>query len=185
MTEEARILQRIVERDQDAMAQFYDRYGGIVFTVCKKVLGNPASTETAAQATFVAVWDAARSFNPNRASLKSWVLSIARNKAIDAWRREWRDRETGPIEEVDTAKWPEKRANPLAEAIESERQQLVREALEAIPDEQRKALYLAYFRGLSQSEISETLSTPLGTVKTRMKLGLEKLRKSLGPVLSQ
>ncbi len=129
------------------------------------------------------VWKKAHLYDTSRSSAKTWILSIARNQAIDEWRRLKNQRQTEDLDQmilIDV-----RRPDPLTSTIEGERSALVRDALESLPGEQKQALLLAYFSGLSHSQIAEQLETPLGTVKSRIQLGLGKLRRKLRPRMAQ
>ncbi len=171
------LLVEVSKGDSEALSELYDRLAGIVHALALRVVGDPARAENTVQKVFLTIWKKAHLYDANRSSAKTWIFSIARNQAIDEWRRLKTRRRTEELDEltlVDSGK-----LDPLTSTIEGERSVLVREALDSLPGEQRQALLLAYFSGLSHSQIAEHLETPLGTVKTRIQLGLNKLRRKL------
>jgi RNA polymerase sigma-70 factor (ECF subfamily) len=171
-SEDAVLLERLVNGDQQAMASIFDRYSGIVYSVALRVLKDPAQAEDVMQDIFIQVWKNPASFVSGRGSLGAWLAVVARNRAIDCLRRR---RPTDSVEDVVLAA-----STDLA--AESERNVLmeqVRVHLHQLPPEQRKSVEMAYFEGLSHSEISEKTGDALGTVKTRIRLALISLRKAM------
>lgn len=166
------LLRRVNENDSIAMTKLFDRYAGMVYSVAVRVLRDAGRAEDLLQDVFFQLWRKPESFVSSRGSLGAWLLVVTRNRAIDVLRRR------RPMESVDD--YP--LASTISFASEVEQgamMQKVRKALAMLPSEQRNALELAYFEGLSQTEISERTGDPLGTVKTRMRLGLISLRKAL------
>jgi RNA polymerase sigma-70 factor (ECF subfamily) len=166
------LVHRVREKDANAMAKLFDRYAGMVYSVALRVLHDAGRAEDLLQDVFFQLWTKPESFIASRGSLGAWLLVVTRNRAIDILRRR------RPTESVDD--YP--LASGVSPASEVERDAMMRKvskALTALPAEQRNALELAYFEGLSQTEISERTGDPLGTVKTRMRLGLITLRKAL------
>jgi RNA polymerase sigma-70 factor (ECF subfamily) len=158
----------------------YDRYNRLVFSVALNAVGDRATAEEITLDVFTRVWEKAATYQAERAQVNTWLTSIARHRAIDVLRR-WRVRpEQHSVEwaEVSAADTPNV-SGPEA-AVERRLQRAsVRRALAALPEEQRQAIALAYFQGLSHSEIAEAVNAPLGTVKTRVRLGMQKLRQML------
>lgn len=166
------LLRRVIEKDSSAMTRLFDRYAGMVYSVALRVLRDTGRAEDLLQDVFFQLWRKPDSFSSSRGSLGAWLLVVTRNRAIDILRRRW---PTEPVED-----YPLASGVNLASEVEREvMMQKVRRALTALPPEQRNALEMAYFEGLSQTEISERTGNPLGTVKTRMRLGLMSLRKAL------
>ena len=170
--EDLALLQQIQQGDQEAMGAFYDRYSKMVYSVALRVLNDASEAEDVMQEVLVQVWRNPGAFVAGRGSLGGWLVVVARNRAVDKLRRR---KVSDPIELF---------ALPSSTnlAKESERAILmekIRAAMTALPAEQRAALELAYFEGLSHSEIAEKTSEPLGTIKTRIRLGLIALRKGL------
>lgn len=163
---------------EEALAQLYDRYGGLVYSVALRILGDPARAEDAVQESFFSVWNNAGRFDANRGSLRAWLVTTARNRSIDYIRgRGGRERREQGLEgetvSADTT------SDPWRELSRSMERTAVREAVASLPAEQRKAIELAYFDGYSCREIAELTQAPLGTVKGRLRLGLEKMASYL------
>ncbi|GAB4322244.1 MAG: sigma-70 family RNA polymerase sigma factor [Dehalococcoidia bacterium] len=183
---DAALMGLVTARDADAFAAIYERYVDIVYSTALRVLGEEHMAEDVAQDVFVRLWRRPEAFVAERGRFLSWILSVARNRAVDELRSQARRRrrETHAIstagDEYSTDVPCESDAtNPLAAAELFDAQVRVRSALCEIPLEQRRALELAYFRGLTQEEIATVLREPLGTIKTRIRLGMQKLRRAL------
>ena len=153
------------------MRELYDRYGRIVYAVAYRVAGDAQLAEECTQDVFVRVWRRAGDFDPARAKVSTWLFAIARNRAIELWRSSAR-RTARDVEREREAGAPDP-AELTARADEALR---VADAMAALPAEQHEALQLAYFEDLSQAEIADRLGLPLGTVKSRIRLALERLR---------
>lgn len=159
----------------------YDRYSRVVYGVALRILGQAELAEDVVQETFWRVWRRSRTFQSGRGQVASWIFGIAHNLSVDELRRQ----RSRPRPVYDTDETPvlrdieDERMDVAAEAIEKERGRLIGAALQQISAEQREAIELAYFGGLSQSEIAERLQSPIGTIKTRIRLGLRKLRDVL------
>src|ERR1051326_5473030 len=159
-------------RDQSALADLYDRYGGLAYGVALRVLGDPGRAEDTVQEAFLKLWHGAAGFDPARGSLRTWLITVVRNRAIDQLRgRSLRERRELALQPEVTAG----AAGPEEEAAASEERSAVRAALATLPEEQRQAVLLAYFGGFTQAEIAELAGVPLSTVKGRMRLALDKL----------
>ena len=172
-------LMRLVQAgDPRAFELVYDRHGGAAFSLAYRMVGNRAAAEDVAQEAFVSIWRSRLRYEPARGSVRTWVLGIVHNRAIDGFRRnkvhESRRAGMEGIEERHEA--PDRTDVEVARRDEAEH---VRAALGELPDEQVKVLELAYFGGFSHSEIADMLGMPMGTVKGRMRLGLEKMRRQL------
>lgn len=175
------LLGAIARGDARAFETLYDRHASTVYALLLRILGNVDDAQEVLQETFVKAWSTASTFDPARGSEAAWLISIARSRGIDRLRaRRLRgDRENDAGREISIhSSFVEKRTG-ADDAILSQQQRAVRGALAELPEAQRAALELAYFEGLSQSEIAERLGEPLGTVKTRMQLGMKKLRDRL------
>lgn len=173
---DAEVYQAVKSGQKAALGILYDRYGKLVYGLALKILNNPQEAEDLTQEIFVALWRN-QSYNPSRGSLGSFLMTVTRSRAIDKLRSrntslKFLDRwsKTMSVETTNT---------PFEQASFSERSQQVRNALTQLSQEQRQILEMVYFEGLSQSEISQQLGLPLGTVKTRSRLGLLKLRQAL------
>jgi RNA polymerase sigma-70 factor (ECF subfamily) len=183
-TTDRALVSRIERRDPDALAALYDRYGARVNGLASRILRETGEAEEVVQEVFLYVWRAASTFDGSRGSVLAWLLVAARSRSIDrlrARRPGGRER-LRPLEEAPEAASPE---NVEAGAEGREWESLCRKAIGELPEDQRKALELAYFDGLTQQEIAARTGTPLGTVKTRMRLGLMKLRERIRPYLPE
>jgi len=163
---------------QEALAELYDRYAPLAYGVALRVLGDTARAEDVVQEAFMRVWDGAASFDARRGSLRTWLLAAVRNRAIDHMRgrasHERKEMELRPdVPEVNP------RFDPWRQVSLALEHSAVVDALGSIPAEQRRALELAFFGGYTHREIAEMTRVPLGTVKGRMRLGLEKLSSYL------
>jgi RNA polymerase sigma-70 factor (ECF subfamily) len=169
---------RIADRRQDALGALYDRYAPLLLALTRRILGNPADAEEVVQETLLQVWGQAGRYDPRRSSVATWLVLLARSRAIDLLRsRRVRERavEAAGEETLGVHASPE---GPAAVWYE-ERRSRVLAALAQLPADQRHVLELAFFGGLSQREIADLTGTPLGTVKTRTLLAMRKLRQAL------
>lgn len=175
--EDARLLRRVSAGDADALGALYDRYGRVLFGVVQRMLGSPEAAEEVVQDAFHSIWRQARSYDPVRGAVRTWMLAISRNAAID-WRRTRGRREEREAVIDEAGELPEgTRVDERAFArLRAER---VRAVVSALPVEQREVIALAFWAGLSQSEIAARTNTPLGTVKSRVRLAMGKLRERL------
>jgi RNA polymerase sigma-70 factor (ECF subfamily) len=174
----------VASRDELAFSVIYDRYIDLVYSTSLRVLADPQLAEDAAQDVFVRLWRRPETFIAERGRFLSWLMSVTRNRAVDELRARGRrrKREGIPSSETEDAMNlvpASEGEGPGAYAELHEEQVLVRKALTQLPPEQRRALELAYFGGLTQLEIAATLHEPLGTIKTRIRLGMQKLRRAL------
>jgi RNA polymerase sigma-70 factor (ECF subfamily) len=171
------LLRRVQHGDQDAVAALYDMYGAVAYALARRVTNHAESAEDVVQESFVALWRQAPRFDVNRGAVRSWFLSIVHHKAVDAVRRR-KARDEAPLPEMlDESIIARDRTDDLAERnLDGE---VVRQAMREIPEEQRSVIELAYFGGLTHVEIAEKTGIPVGTVKSRLRLGLEKMRESL------
>jgi RNA polymerase sigma-70 factor (ECF subfamily) len=174
------LLPAISRGDMVAFELLYDRYSPAVYALLLRIVANPEDAQEVLQETFVKAWSSARMYDSTRGSDVAWLLTIARSRAIDRLRsrRIRSDRENDAGREISINPANVSRSG-IDDVIAIERRELVRSALVELPEAQRTALELAYFDGLSQSEIADRLGEPLGTVKTRMQLGMKKLRDRL------
>jgi RNA polymerase sigma-70 factor (ECF subfamily) len=179
------LIARAASGEERAMAELYDRYGQVLYTVAYRIVGQRADADEAVLDAFAQAWREATRFEAARGSVGGWLTTIARSRALDLVRaRSRRERITATA----AAERPESspamggwRSDPASGVDHAERKQQVQLALEALSPPQRRAIELAFFEGLSQSEIAERLQEPLGTVKTRVRLGMQKLRECLRP----
>lgn len=174
-------LIRLVGRGRpDALNEFYDRYGRLVFSMAFNALGDRETAEEVTQDVFFRIWEKALTYRPGQARVSTWLVSIARYRAIDMLRQR-RVRPEGASlawDEVSYDSLP-RVDGPEGAAEQAQEAQRVRAALASLHPDQRQALALAYFQGLSHSQIAAHLGEPLGTIKTRIRLGMQKLRQLL------
>jgi RNA polymerase sigma-70 factor (ECF subfamily) len=164
-----------------ALEVLYDRYARAAFAFAVRIVGDPLEAEEILQEVFLRVWQQANRFQHARGSFASWLLSITHNLAIDALRRrQRRPQQADKLDFMDVLRSEVDTAVDLEEAVVvAELRRQVQAAMAQLPARQREVLELAYFQGLTQREIAELLDEPLGTVKTRMRLGLQKLQEAL------
>ena len=185
VADDATLVTRVSAGDGDAMAALYDRYSRVVYSFSLRMLADAGSAEDLTQEVFLRLWRQGGSYQPSRGAFLTWLLSITHNMAIDEIRRRKRRPvlvETSEDDQTLTM-LPDLRADVEGAAWLTSLQAIVREALREIPPAQRQTIELAYFSGLTQREIADRLYEPLGTIKTRMRLGLLKMRDRLGPIL--
>lgn len=179
------LLPAVAGGDVTAFEALYDRYSSTLYALLLRILSNPEDAQEVLQESFVKVWTNAKMFDPVRGSEVAWLISIARSRGIDKLRsRKIRlDRENDAGREISIQSSFVDKSTGADQAILSQERTAVRSALSELPDAQRIALELAYFEGMSQTEIAAKLGEPLGTIKTRMQLGMKKLRERLRTVL--
>jgi len=166
--------------DIASLEALYDRYSALVFSVGLRILLDRQLAEDVTQEVFLRLWRRPWAFQPDRGRFISWLMSVTRNRAIDERRRLNRRDQRERQDDDPAPELPDERvADPLIEVELAERRQAVREAMTQLPDRQREVLELAYFSGLSQTEIAARTGDALGTVKTRVRLGMQKLRSLL------
>ena len=170
------LLKAIAARDEAALAQLYDRYRTILFGLLMRILNNREEAEDVLQEVFLQVWRKAADFDESRGRPFTWLVTLARSRGIDRLRT-LASRER--IAEAGAREVSEEISDAATDAFKSEQRGLVSDALAKLPDEQKRPIMLAYFDGLTQSEISTRLGAPLGTVKTRMRTGMIRLRELL------
>jgi RNA polymerase sigma-70 factor (ECF subfamily) len=172
------VMQLVQRGRANAFELLYDRHGGAAFSLAYRMVGGRTAAEDVVQEAFLSIWRSRLRYEPARGSVRTWVLGIVHNRAIDALRRNVvQERRRADFEGVE-----EQREAPERTDVEVARRQeatSVRSAIGELPDEQSRVIQLAYFGGFSHTEIAEMLGTPVGTVKGRMRLGLEKLSRSL------
>ena len=174
------LIAHVAQGDQDALATLYDRTSPQIFGFVLKILNNREAAEEVTLDVYTQVWRQAHAYDRTRGAPGAWLMMLARTRAIDRFRAG--ATEHGRVESLDAAQLFASEADtPEQDAGGQERRKLVQQALAVLTAEQRQVIALAYFYGLSQSEIAEKLQLPLGTVKTRMRLGMMKLRDALAP----
>jgi RNA polymerase sigma-70 factor (ECF subfamily) len=172
---DAQLMNRLAAGDRDAVSELYDRHAGRVFSLAHRILGNATDAEDIVQDVFSQAWRTAPNYQAERGSAAAWLLVMTRTRAIDRIRS--RRGTMQPLEA--SADLPDTTRPTSDDLIAREEATLVRSAVSQLPSDQRRALELAYFEGLSQSEIAAHLQTPLGTVKTRIRTALATLRRSV------
>ena len=168
--------------DEAALGQLYDRFGQAVYSLCLRIVHDGDAAEELTQEVFVRLWRSAASFDSARGRLSTWLLRIAHNLALNEVRR----RQSRPVVAND-AEWEaaatvadsNDSGDPATAVWMAERARVIRGALAELPEPQRKAIELAFFGGLSQAEVAAALSDPLGTVKSRIRVGMQRLREIL------
>jgi len=177
----AGLLPAVAQGNVSAFEELYDRYSPAVYGLLLRILANADDAQEVLQETFVKAWSSAAMFDGLRGSEVAWLISIARSRGIDRLRsrRTRVEREDQAGREISIFPSFVENATGVDDAIQSQERQAVRSALAELPEAQRIALELAYFEGLSQSEIATRLDQPLGTIKTRMQLGMKKMRERL------
>ena len=178
--DDASLIEQIARAKKDALSELYDRYNRLVFSVAYAILGDRALAEEVTLDVFVRVWQRAKTYQPERAKVSTWLVAITRHHAIDILRRKKSHPETSNLDWDIASVQAGLVFHGLEEGMElASQRERVREALAQLPDEQRQALALAFFRGYSHTQIAEALKQPLGTIKTRIRLGMQKLRELL------
>ena len=177
-------MARLTEGDHAALEALYDRYSRVVYSYLFRVVGDVSTAEELLQEVFFRAWKQSRTFVAHRGAFVAWVLSIAHNIAIDELRRQSRRPRSGSDDaEATLAAVPDDAATPEDDAWIATLRETIISALGELPEAQRTTIELAYFAGLTQREAAERLDVPIGTIKTRTRLGLLKLREHLHPVL--
>lgn len=177
------LLQRTALGDQQAFALLYDRYGKPAYSLAYRIVGDGHDAEDVVQDAFLSVWRMARSFDVRRGNARSWLLSVVHHRAVDIMRRRrgqpplFQSSEAGPGQVELTDVWQE-----VLDSIDG---QIVRRALARIPDDQRRTIELAFFGGYTHREIAQKENIPLGTVKSRIRVGMDKLRELLKELASR
>jgi len=172
---EAQLLRRIASGDRDAFGEFYDQYSGLLYAVALRILGDAAEAEDVLQEVFLQIWDKSGTFNAQLGKPSSWVITLARHRSLDRLRSS--NRRFRLSEQLQTAATEEVHESDFTDS--TEKAKAIRAAINTLPHEQRQAIELAYFGGLSQSEISAQLQEPLGTIKARIRRGMLHLRDHL------
>ena len=183
---DVQIIQRVVAGDQQALGELYDRWSKPAFSLARRVCADEGLAEDVVQEVFIAFWREPARFDPARGAFGSWLLTLVHHKAVDAVRRESAiRRRTVPAaedgEEWSVAPGPGADQAALGAVVAGQ----VRDALGRLPNEQREALALAYYGGYTQREVATLTGVPLGTVKSRMFTGVQRLRNVLGPLLGE
>lgn len=177
LSEEA-LVALVARGDEAALAELYDRVGGIAYGIAFRVLRDDRLAEDAVQEGFLAVWRSAATYRAERAQARTWIVTLVHRRAVDLVRREER-RRADPLELVQRQEPADPAGSAEDEAWLGFERERVQQALRLLPDAQREAIELSYYGGYSQSELAERLGLPLGTIKSRMFAGLARLREVL------
>jgi RNA polymerase sigma-70 factor (ECF subfamily) len=180
--EDLSILARISEADESALAELYDKYGRLIYSLVLRIVRNDEEARELVQDVFLQVWNKAALFDHERGTFITWLVTLAHNKAINTLRsRRYKKSAQEAKQDIAdiTSDATVDHRTPERDALETDERRNIMRALDQIPELQRKALYLSYYEGYSQSEIAEMLGEPLGTIKTRMRKGMMKLANIL------
>lgn len=181
---EAELVRRVAGGDSEALSELYERYAPSLLGLARRVLGDRADAEEVLQEVFLHAWSRAGRYDPDRASVSTWLALITRSRAIDRLRSRRVDDRT--VEAAHRESAPAHRSSGAARAVlHSERRSRIAAALGDLPPEQRHVVELAYYGGMSQSEIARAEEIPLGTVKTRTLLAMRKLRQALATEIEE
>ena len=181
ITSDEKLIERLRQRDPRAMAELYDRYGRLVYSLTFRIVKDRAVAEDLVQETFFRIWTRAQSIHQKTGALGPWLLTVARNRAIDYFRSALgRERNAVPLLETHH---PALYNEIESELVASDKARRVRAAMDKLAPNYREVMELAYFEGMSQSEMAEKLGQPLGTIKTWVRAALRSLRAELGVVI--
>jgi len=169
------LIARLADRDLDALAALYDRYSRLAYALAYRILGEGEAAEDVVHDGFISAWRGAATYRRERGNVRGWLLSIVHHRAVDVLRRKTTFR-PAPLEAASERASDDDTAEQATRNVEH---QSVREALEALPSAQRRTIELAYFGGYTHVELAALMGVPLGTVKGRMRIGLQKLRRAL------
>ena len=175
---DAQLVERVKRHEPQAMADMYDRYGRVTYSLILRIVRNTGAAEDLVQETFLRVWNRVHAFDAKRGALGAWILAVARNRAID-YVRSVEGRMTQSASEFDELENPGAFADFEQNILNIDRVRLVRDALNKLNPNQREVIEMAYYEGLSQSEMAERMKQPLGTVKTWARSALKLLRDQL------
>lgn len=177
------LARRLQNREPDAMAELYDRFGRLAYSVVLAIVRDATAAEDLVQETFLRVWNRVQIFEPGRGALGPWVIAIARNRAIDHVRSLQAKAERN-VFEVESCEHPSLFVDMERDLLNTDHARVIRKALSKLDSNQRKVIELAYYEGLSQTEMAERMGQPLGTVKTWVRTALKNLRQELRPAVT-
>jgi len=177
--DDSELIERLKGRDPQAMSVLYDRYGRLAYSVILRVVRNEGVAEDLVQETFLRVWNRVAAFDPGKGALGPWILTVARNRAID-YLRSVEARATESVFEIEKLEHPALFEDMENNILNLDRIRILKEAFTKLTPNQKIVIELAYYEGLSQTEMSEKLKQPLGTVKTWVRSALKTLREQLG-----
>lgn len=174
------LISAICTGNEAAIETLYERYHRYAYTLAYRILRDPVAAEDIVQDAFLSIWRKAASYQAQTGSVQSWIQAIVRNRSIDKIRASaHRDYQWSPLQVENEQDPPSEEPDVWEQAWQSEQHRIIYEVMEQIPEEQRKVIELAYFGGLTHAEIAEQYEIPLGTVKGRMRLGLQKMKSLL------
>ena len=173
------IFAALAQRDLSALEELYDRYSKIAYSLAYRVVGDRGNAEDVVQDAFLSVWRQAGTYKRERGAARTWLMSIVHHRSIDRLRSGASSSNTIPYEDLPESREETTKPSIWQQAWNNVRGDMIRRALERLPVEQKKSIELAYFSGYTQAEIAELMGVPLGTVKGRMRIGLQKLRGML------
>lgn len=177
----ASLIAKVAAGDERALGQIYDTTSRIVYGLCLRIVKDPSAAEDITLEAYLQLWRTAPNYDPLRGTVTAWLLTVARSRAID-WLRARKSRRADLEQNLDDVfDLQDKRPTPEHTSIDSSRNRIIRDVMAELPAEQRRAIELTYFPGLSHSEIALQTGLPIGTVKTRIRLGMMRLRELLGP----
>jgi RNA polymerase sigma-70 factor (ECF subfamily) len=180
---DAELARRLQRRESDAMGDLYDRFGRLAYSIIVAIVKDPSIAEDLAQETFLRVWNRVHAFDADRGALGSWLLAIARNRAIDHIRSLTARSEKNSYE-LDVREHPSLFVNMERDVLNTDHARLIKKAIAKLNENQQKVIELAYYEGLSQTEMAERMGEPLGTVKTWVRTALKQLRDELGTMVA-
>ena len=180
-TEDAALMSAIAERDPDALSALYDRYSGILKALIIRVVHDETEADDLLQEIFMQIWRQAKNYSQKKGQALGWIVTLTRRRSIDRLRKRQAYHRVTERLELETEHQPDSWVNNRIDddILQDDLRQFLRQRIEALPALQRQAIDLAFFKGMSQREISITTNTPLGTIKTRLELGLRKLYDSV------
>ena len=179
--DDALLLQRIAGEDQSALGILYDQYGRLIYSIAVQILSDDVLAEEVTQDVFIQVWKKAATYDSSQGKVLTWLASIARHRAIDQFRHRRIRPEGRSVAWEDCCEDQSDSSLSIEPGmLDQETRQQIQQALASLPKDQREALSLAYFNGLTQQQIADHLGEPLGTIKTRVRLALQKMRSMLG-----
>jgi RNA polymerase sigma-70 factor (ECF subfamily) len=181
--DDGELVDRLKRRDPHAMSVLYDRFGRLTYSIILRIVRNEGVAEDLVQETFLRVWNRIPAFDRQRGAIGPWILTVARNRAID-YLRSVEGRGAERSFELDLLEQPTLFASAQSGLLTLDRQKMIRDALERLSPNQREVIELAYYEGLSQTEMAERLKQPLGTVKTWVRAALKMLRQELGEAVA-
>jgi RNA polymerase sigma-70 factor (ECF subfamily) len=175
------LLLRLQRREPDALGELYDRYGRLVYSLILRIVRDSGTAEDLVQETFIRVWNRAQSFDAQKGSIAPWLLAVARNRAIDYLRSAQARHDPVELNQMDH---PSLHREMETDLLNRDSARRIQTAMRKLPEPQRKVIELAYFEGLSQSEMADRMGQPLGTIKTWVRAALRVLREELGAAVT-